>query len=170
MNKKKVWGCLSALLMVSSFFFTHASAQQREEWIEIHADRFDRVEAFFLDNGCEFYQNAAFIYDSGSARFISKAEVKEVLPADADLFMEHGCSIEVSPKALSRVLSYNKRIPENTKVILFFDLAVAQDGSSVINMLSDDLKSAYKARLAGLSKIHKFEKYKVVTSLTGYNQ
>lgn len=157
-------------MVASTFFVTHAQAQEREGWIEIHADRFDRVEAFFLENGCEFYQNAAFIYDSGSARFISKAEIEEVLPSDADLFMEHGCLIEVNPKALSQVLSYDKSIPENTKVILFFDLAVAQDGSSVLNMLSEDLRAAYKARLGGLSDINKFEKYKVVTSLTGYNQ
>jgi len=170
MNKKKVRGCLSALLMVSTFFFTHASAQQREEWIEIHADRFDRVEAFFLENSCEFYQNAAFIYDSGSARFISKVEVEELLPSDADLFMKHGCSIEVTPETLSQVLGYERSIPKNAIVILFFDLPVSQDGSSVLHLLSDELKAAYKARLAGLSKINEFEKYKVVTSLTGYNQ
>lgn len=165
----KIFYSLVMTVILLTLIVPAVNAKDKDVWTEIYPNRFDRVEAFFLDNDCEFYQNAAFVYDTGAAKFLSKMEVKEILPSSSDLFMQHGCTIEVSPQKLGKVLSYDSSLPENTNVILFFDLPVGKDGGSVTQILSDALKVAYKERVAGLSRIEGLKKYKVITSLNGYH-
>lgn len=153
-------------------FFLAAESQAKKDsiWTQLYPERFDRVESFFLDRNCQFYQNAAFVYDTKDETFLTKKEIKELLPSEAELFMNHGCTIDVSPRELSKILNYDERLPTSGHIILFFDLPIAKDGSSVMTLLSDELKTAYDERISGLSNIEGLKKYKIITSLNGYKQ
>lgn len=153
------------IIALLGFLATPLHADEANDWIKIYTSHFKKVEGFFLGLDCDLLYNSAFLYSSQRKKLLTKSEVAELLPEYADEFVDHNCRGSIASDDLASALNYSGGLKQDEPIMLYFDLPGEKDGQSIITIMPDDLIAAYKARLAKLTALDTYKKYKIKTAV-----
>jgi hypothetical protein len=142
-------------------------AQTKQSWIETYPAHVDTLEAFFLEQNCDFLQNAGHVYDLASERWLSAEEVSDKFPTISEHIFNLGCDFKTSRNELETLINYPDDLPTSGYALIYFDLAVADNGKTHISMFSDSFIANYNKRVQVLGQFDKTLNIRVLPSLVG---
>ncbi|SFR46118.1 hypothetical protein SAMN04488070_1260 [Pseudidiomarina maritima] len=144
-----------------------AWAQTQQNWIETYPANVDTLDAFFLEQDCDFLQNAGHVFDLASERWLSAEEVSDKFPQISEHIFDFGCDFQTSRNELEKLINYPDALPTSGYALIYFDLAVADNGKTHISMFSDSFIANYNKRVQVLGQFDKTVNIRVLPSLVG---
>lgn len=153
------------ILLLTLIANCNVFASTKQNWIETYPDNADRLEAFFLKQGCDFLQNAGRVYDLENERWLSASDVKEKFAPISEHIFDFDCDFKTTRSELATLIDYPGELPSNGYALVYFDLAVADNGNTHISMFSDDFIQKYNQRVQVLGQFDKTLNIRVLPSL-----
>ncbi|MBR9908094.1 MAG: hypothetical protein GYB30_08565 [Gammaproteobacteria bacterium] len=155
-------GLLATLTVGLQLILLTPAAQAQQNWVEAFPERYETVEQFFLQHGCKYAQNSAYIYEPSSGIWWSSKEAINAYPNVSYAFMAEPCDIAVEQQTLERLL--NVKFGTAQRIVLYFDITRDEhvDMRNIIRK-NKGMWEKYQRRLSLLNEFNELPKYKVIT-------
>ncbi|RUO26890.1 hypothetical protein CWE09_09425 [Aliidiomarina minuta] len=155
---------LTTMFMVLSYGQV-TSAHASESWERVYPERFDTVEQFFLQQGCQFYQGAGYLYDLDQEHWLTFDEAASHYPELENTLTDVECELSASVEELSQLINIES-FKESGLVLLYFDVARDAGGDNR-NVFTSGMLENYQNRLDRLSEFEELPKYRIIPSRVG---
>ncbi|PHR64750.1 MAG: hypothetical protein COA51_07055 [Idiomarina sp.] len=158
-----------ALLFFTAMLCTSSGSQAQgtQHWIKTYPNHVSTLEQFFLKQDCDFLQNAGRVYDLENERWLRASEVEEKFAPISEHVFDFDCDFQTTRDELATLINYPDELPSSGYALVYFDLAVADNGNTHISMFSDSFIESYNKRVQVLGEFDKTLNIRVLPSLVG---
>ncbi|RUO26891.1 hypothetical protein CWE09_09430 [Aliidiomarina minuta] len=155
---------LTTMFMVLSYGQV-TSAHASENWERVYLERFDTVLQLFNQQGCQFYQGVAYLYDLDQGHSLTYDEAASHYPELENTLAVVECELSASVDELSQLINIES-FKESGLVLLYFDVA-SDAGGDNRNVFTSGMLENYQNRLDRLSEFEELPKYWIIPSRVG---